>query len=275
MSDKLPGYRLSVHAVMCCVDMAGWPTDMRAKATAVAMAESSGKPGALNDSSGTRGLFQIDPKVWASATPGGPNMLFAPISNCKVATTVYAETLKEFGDGWHAWETVSNGAYLAYEAQAMEAASWLDGQKNLGHGQQVMQIYLRALLDTMDQQHADALSQAEALSGALTNVGTAIAGGAGEFGSVVSATGPAVAGAVADVPGVKQANALAGIGDLAVGAGKWLSNPNNWMRILFVGMGAVLLVAGTSIISRPVTQPIAQGAAAVTRTVKKVPGVPA
>ncbi len=46
-------------------------------------------------------------------------------------------------------------------------------------------------------------------------------------------------------------------------AGQWLGNPNNWVRVAQVGVGAALLIGAMTILARPVSEAIAGPAAAV------------
>jgi len=78
---------------------------------AIAIAESSGNPEAVNDSSGAIGLWQIMWSVWSKdpdvvkATRGRRGSLIDPNVNAAVARHVYKK------QGYSAWTTYNNGSY--------------------------------------------------------------------------------------------------------------------------------------------------------------------
>jgi Lysozyme like domain len=47
--------------------------------------------------------------------------------------------------------------------------------------------------------------------------------------------------------------------------GSWVSNPQNWTRVLLVGVGGALTIVAISAISRPVTEPAIKAAAKVVK----------
>lgn len=58
--------------------------------------------------------------------------------------------------------------------------------------------------------------------------------------------GDEVAGALGDVPGLQG---VADIASFTAKAGNWISNPANWIRILYVAGGAALVITGLTVIA--------------------------
>jgi hypothetical protein len=93
-------------------------------ATAIALAESNGQPGAHGDvglgRSGSYGLWQIFSGTWTPGDvglPGGKyDDLYNPVANAKAAGIVYKK------QGFNAWSTYKNGAYKLYLPQARAAS---------------------------------------------------------------------------------------------------------------------------------------------------------
>lgn len=81
-------------------------------AVAVALAESSGDPAAINPKYGTYGLWQIykkmHPDIWNDNWQD-------PTTNARMAYAVYRK------QGWSAWSTFTSGAYLRYYPRAAKA----------------------------------------------------------------------------------------------------------------------------------------------------------
>jgi hypothetical protein len=63
-------------------------------------------------------------------------------------------------------------------------------------------------------------------------------------------TGKAI---VSNVPGVEEAKTIA---EVSGKVGSFLVNPHNWLRILYVAVGGVILVIALNIFAKPVTEPI-------------------
>ena len=81
----------------------GWDVNM---AVAICKAESGGNTHALSYT-GDRGLMQIN---WIHADMVGNDLskLYDPTTNISVAWKIYS------ANGWHAWSTYLNGAFLRY-----------------------------------------------------------------------------------------------------------------------------------------------------------------
>ena len=70
----------------------------------------------------------------------------------------------------------------------------------------------------------------------------------------------AVGQASDDIPGVSQAKGVMSIAELAVGAGKWLSNGDNIIRVAYVILGGALVIGGLTVVVRPMVQSAAVAA---------------
>lgn len=54
--------------------------------------------------------------------------------------------------------------------------------------------------------------------------------------------------------------AIGQISGLMARAGTFLSDPQNWLRIAYVGLGAAMVIGGLMIVARPVAQPVVKAA---------------
>lgn len=86
--------------------------------------------------------------------------------------------------------------------------------------------------------------------------------------SISPAEADLVAGAVSTSPPgqaignvVEAGGAIQQIGDLAARAGTFLANPRSWVRIIYVTVGAALVISALVIVARPVIEPAAKAAA--------------
>lgn len=115
------GGDLSMAQILQLAQAAGFAGADLVTAGAVAMAESSGNPNALGDTTigsgtGSFGLWQIN----ADAHPEyGPNFaqLYNPATNAAAAYAIYSAA----GNRFTPWSTFNNGAYVAYLSQAQGA----------------------------------------------------------------------------------------------------------------------------------------------------------
>lgn len=101
---------------------AGFQGNDLATAVAIAMAESSGNPGAIGDSTlaptngPSYGLWQIN--IGSKANPQYASQnLFDPQTNANAAYALYSAA-----GGFGPWSTYTNGAYAAYLSQAVGAS---------------------------------------------------------------------------------------------------------------------------------------------------------
>jgi hypothetical protein len=80
---------------------------------------------------------------------------------------------------------------------------------------------------------------------AQTDLGNAIAGG------IVDQSNPG--GAINEA--VQTGNAIVSVGQLAAKAGNWINNPRNWIRVLYVVVGGMLVVGALVLVAWPVAEP--------------------
>src|SRR5260221_140689 len=108
--DDSGGGKVTVADARTYARSAGFTGSDITTAVAIAIAESSLDPKATGSQFGEKGLWQIYPAAW-------PNLdtkydLYDPAQNAQAAHEVY--TIQ----GWKAWTTYNNGAYLANMKQA-------------------------------------------------------------------------------------------------------------------------------------------------------------
>lgn len=266
MGDPYPGkikywggtpLTLTYEEVVASLGLAGWPENLWAKAAAVISAESGRVTNIYNTYlDGHFGLMQLGkkqhPELFAS---GDPNAWVNPVNNCKSGYGIYQS------EGWGAWEGETNGRYTSSLIQATAAVNSV--KSHIAHGrlapkaiqvsgpqgrQQVLESYLH--------QKGDAIIETLgiiALSEGANSVVNSLAGAGSKTGSVTVSTGAAVAQSAADI----QSNSILGAVEMMIGAGRWMADPHNWMRVAQVVAGGMLLVAGISIVARPIAGPIA------------------
>ena len=115
MSGKLSAADIAGYA-----GNAGWSGQDQILAVAVALAESSGNPGAVGDTAitpgGSVGLWQINLK--AHPELAGQD-LTDPQTNANAAYSVYQAA----GDSFTPWTTYKTGAYSAYIIDAQAAVN--------------------------------------------------------------------------------------------------------------------------------------------------------
>ena len=102
---------LSASTIANLAAAAGFPSSIVPTAVAIALAESSGNPNAVNpsDPGGSYGLWQIN----LGAHPEFANAnLMDPQTNANAAFQVYLE------QGFGAWSTYTSGAYMRYLSAA-------------------------------------------------------------------------------------------------------------------------------------------------------------
>lgn len=111
--------KLTVQQIAGYAQAAGFPPEELARATAVALAESGGDPGASHtntNGSVDYGLFQINSVHGGLLNQGDK---FNPLDNAKMALTVW----RDAGNKWTPWSAYNNGRSQGFMAQATLAAA--------------------------------------------------------------------------------------------------------------------------------------------------------
>lgn len=266
MGDPYPGkikywggtpLTLTYEEVVASVALGGWPESLWAKATAVISAESGRQTNVYNTYlDGHYGLMQIGkaqhPELFSS---GDPNAWVNPVNNCKSGYGIYQS------QGWGAWEGETNGRYTSSMLQATAAVNSV--KSHIAKGQLAPKALpsagphdRQAVLESYLHQKGDAIIEMLgiiALGNGANSLGNSIADAGSKTGDVTVAAGAAAAASAADI----QSNSLLGAVEMMIGAGRWMADPHNWVRVAQVVAGGMLLVAGISIVARPIAGPIA------------------
>lgn len=172
---------------------AGFSLGYDSTMAAIALAESSGDPSAVNSSSGATGLWQINQPVWVRDYPGWTTTwLKNPQNNAKAAKIVFDK------QGLGAWTTYTSGAYKKYIPK----------------------------------------DKVPGPAGAYV----------GPDAKTVPSPGEALSGAV-DTASSVASSAATGAESLVKGAA-WLSNPANWVRVIYVVGGAAVILGGIAYLSK-------------------------
>lgn len=111
--------KLTVQQIAGYAQAAGFPPEELARATAVALAESGGDPGASHvntNGSVDYGLWQINTVHGGLLNQGDK---FNPLDNAKMALTVW----RGAGNKWTPWAAYNNGSSQGFMAQATLAAA--------------------------------------------------------------------------------------------------------------------------------------------------------
>lgn len=110
LGEILSGGNLSASQIQTYASNAGFDGDDLAIAVAIAQAESSGNPKALNssDPQGSYGLWQINLAAHPEYS-SDPTQLYDPQTNANAAYAVYTNA-----NGFSPWSTYNNGAYQSY-----------------------------------------------------------------------------------------------------------------------------------------------------------------
>lgn len=111
--------RLTAQQIAGYAQAAGFPPEELARATAVALAESGGDPGASHvntNGSVDYGLWQINTVHGGLLNQGNK---FDPLDNAKMALTVW----RGAGGKWSPWSVYNNGRSQGFMAQATLAAA--------------------------------------------------------------------------------------------------------------------------------------------------------
>lgn len=277
MGDPYPGkikyaggerVQLTYEEVAACLGLAGWPESLWPKAGAVISAESDRIANIYNTYlQGHFGLMQIGQQQHADFFKGNSSNWIDPVANCKEGYAIYQV------QGWGAWESATNGRFTGSLLQATAAAQAVQARVKAGQlapgamlnpggksadgwavgttphagpysRDEVLNSYLMLKKDDVLAQ-----LQAAALGAGARGVVEELAAAGTKAADVTVAAGQAAA----ETTAAMQSNAIFGFVEMMVGAGKWISDPSNWIRVAQVFAGGALLVAGIAIVAKPVT----------------------
>lgn len=182
------------------------------------------------------------------------------------ATTMTAIALAESGGrtdavGHNSNGTTDTGLWQINSSHGYSQASLLDPRQNARAAKAIWDrqgynawvafkkgTYNRELpkaLDAASQVQgtsiADILKALPVAAGTLTDVGKSVVGGVAE--------------------NLNPAKPLAQAVDLMARAGTFLANPQNWLRILYVGLGAALVIGALVMVTAPITEPVIKAGA--------------
>ncbi|MGW2795182.1 hypothetical protein ACWC9H_35395 [Streptomyces sp. NPDC001251] len=249
MGDPYPGKikyeggtkkQLTWEQTVASVALGGWPESLWVKAAAVIDAESSRIANIYNTYlDGHYGLMQIGkqqhPEYFKS------DMLWVvPFLNCTWGYAIYKS------QGWGAWESASNGRYSGGLIQATAAVNSVKAKRaktKLTPGNFYLSLY------GADEDGWVLMAGAGGLGAINQSIGQSAGAAAGEINQTAQDAGVGVAQAAADI----QANSFFGTFTLLLGAGKWMADPANWLRVAQVLAGGALLIGGVAIVAKPVT----------------------
>ena len=199
---------------------AGGPRSLAPLMAAIAMAESSGNPTALNatDNYGRQssfGLWHISNGTHAPPASNWAN----PLENAKLAVGKYRS------QGLGAWGTYDSGAYKQYlqgnvppSAGGITLTSAAGGNTGPSGGGNKAGLWLQILENPADPLAAPIQW--------ITGTATGIA----DIGTALQAIGNHVAQVIADTA--------------------WLLNPVNWVRITSFGFGLIFVIAGLTLFAK-------------------------
>lgn len=233
---------LTPTQVVAALALAGWPKDQWATGAAIAMAESTNNPTAVNPQSGAAGLWQILPSAHQDLFKKlpKPDDWKDPFVNAFMALQVW----KGRGSKWDVggWATYGGHVYNQALPAAQAAASQLSQQLEQAGSTTAQHQILGDILKPVDP----LVAQAMALAGAGQDVLKGIAGGASTLGGVISATGPAVASSVFQWPAEITSFFSTAADDLGKLGGFFsnLFNPATYVRTGAGLIGIIFLIMG-------------------------------
>ncbi|MBG0819134.1 transglycosylase SLT domain-containing protein [Planomonospora sp. ID82291] len=197
-------------------------------ATAVALAESSGRTEVISSTGCCVGLWQINTRVHRQYTTAA---MKDPAANARAAWAISGQ-----GRNWQPWDVYKSKAYLMYVPQAVAGIRELEagGLETREGGTWPWDLSL----DT-DSPAPDWLES-------LVEGGAHAVGGA--VGNAAEAVGDAVAG-----PAEALGDALAFPAKVTA----WISDRNNIVRLMKVIIGGGLVLVGLAVVTRPVQKQVA------------------
>jgi lysozyme-like protein len=267
MGDPYPGkikylgdtkVQLTYEETAAAVAIGGWPQALWPKAVAVAAAESDRIANVYNTYlDGHYGLFQIGKQQHPDyfSAMSNPSDWIDPRTNAGEAYKIYQS------QGWGAWQSATNGRYAGYLLQATAGVKIVTSHLKSGTlAPKAPPAYgpfsdADVLASFLAQKGDGIIARLQAIEIGQWTTGTAkaIAGGAGAGFDTAAAAGESAAQVAASM----QSNALFGFVQMMVGAGAWVANPQNWIRVAQVFAGGALLIAGISIAAKPLTGAVA------------------
>lgn len=218
--------------------LAGWGTRAR-DASYVAMAESSGDAGIVN-SIGAVGLMQVNQPVHVKAHPTWTvAWLKNPVNNLRAAKVLFDEAGR--------WD-----------------GPWLDSRDkgglptgNGGWGQYVKGSGATQVSDPCDGITGDARDYCEKGQNGGGGGSTAPPSDPDAYGDPYSADLFGTGGLVYQLGRLAQ---------VVTKGANWMSDPGNWVRVVYVVGGGVLAIAAVNVVARPVVAPAVQAVQQVTPT---------
>lgn len=218
------GGRFGVSQLVQLAQQAGWSADEAPKIAAIAMAESGGRSGALNDNPATGdrsyGLTQVNmigglgPARLKQFGLSSNEDLFDPITNLRAAKAI------RDSQGWNAWSVYRSGKHAQYLPGAQQAAAAGGDATPGGGGADPSGFSLASLLAPPEQTPA-----APKPSGQGFNIGAIAAAGLAPIGAATgaqrfAAEAPGIADALSAVfsDSKPQATAASAIGESALPA---------------------------------------------------------
>jgi len=193
------GGQFGVSQLVQLAQQAGWSADEAPKIAAIAMAESGGRSGALNDNPATGdrsyGLTQVNmigglgPARLKQFGLSSNEDLFDPITNLRAAKAI------RDSQGWNAWSVYRSGKHAQYLPGAQQAAAAGGGATPGGGGADPSGFSLASLLAPPEQTPA-----APKPSGQGFNIGAIAAAGLAPIGAATGAQRFA-----AEAPGIADA----------------------------------------------------------------------
>ena len=222
---------------------AGGPAAVAPIAAAIALAESSGNPQAINpnDNNGTQtswGLWQISNGTHAMPVPN----ILNPLVNARQAVAKYRGS----GGTFRAWGTYNTGKYLDYlpgskataaaagtAASGAAAGTAAAGGSGSAPGEAQSDVFnpgaVAGFLDPFQLIQASAQAAGNAIAHIITNPA-----------SLVSSVATLA----------KDFNALSNLANTAFTSFMWLLKPSHWVRIICFAFGIMFLLPGVWMLSK-------------------------
>lgn len=216
--------KLSAGQIATVAGQAGFRGQDQVIAVAVALAESGGNPDATNQN--TDSHRSVDYGLWQINSYWNADTLRMgnwrdPVTNGKMAYSIFKSR------GWRDWVTYKTGRYNQFMLQAASAVRNPKG--------------ITDVLPSFDQWVLGKLG----IGGGADDVG-------GPFGDLKDAVPENPVSSMIE-PARKAAEAV-------VKAGAWLGDQSNWIRVIKVALGGVLVVAGVTVAARPAIEQAAGSA---------------